>query len=124
MKVIDWLNKYGVIVVISLLVLVFLQTCGTRNNSKQTKVIAEKILVKLDSIDLNLNRSYIISSEELRLMNEIQKLQTIKQVLYDWNSVVRTVVRPDDRMNYYDTEIKKLENQLNQLRANKFLKDK
>lgn len=124
MKALDWFNKYGIIVIICLLALILMGTCSSNNNAKKALKVSEKIYTKLDSINISLKTAYIVSSEELRLMNEIQKLQTVKQVLYDWNSVVRTVVRPDDRMNYYDLEIKKLEDQLNQLRANKLLKDK
>ena len=124
MKALDWFNKYGIIVIICLLVLILMGTCSSNNNAKKALKVSEKVYTKLDSINISLKTAYIVSSEELRLMNEIQKLQTVKQVLYDWNSVVRTVVRPDDRMNYYDLEIKKLEDQLNQLRANKLLKDK
>jgi hypothetical protein len=124
MKVTDWLNKYGVIVIISLLVLVFLQTCGTRNNSRKTLKMTEKVYTKLDSINLSLNRSYIISKEEFEILLQINGLIISKRMLYDNNAIIRTIIRPDDQMNYYDTEIKKLEDQLNQLRANKFLKDK
>ena len=42
---------------------------------------------------------------------EIGGLKTSKRTLYDWNAVIRTTVRPDDRMNEYDQEIKKLEKQ-------------
>ena len=40
---------------------------------------------------------------------QIEGLRSSKRTLYDWNSVVRTTVRPDDRMNQYDQEIKELE---------------
>jgi hypothetical protein len=124
MKQIDWINKYGNIIIIGLLVLIFMQTCSTGIRTRKINKSTVSVAQKVDSTNINLDKSYIITKEELRLILEIQKLQTIKQMLYDWNSVVRTVVRPDDRMNYYDNEIKKLENQLEQLRANDLLKNK
>lgn len=42
---------------------------------------------------------------------QIEGLRSSKRTLYDWNAVVRSAVRPDDRMNEYDKEIKVLENQ-------------
>ena len=47
---------------------------------------------------------------------EIEGLRISKRTLYDWNSIVRTVVRTDDRMNSYDNEIKKLEKKLNEIK--------
>jgi hypothetical protein len=120
MKTLEWLHKYGIIVIITLLVLTLLQTCSTGVKVRKISKITEQ---KLDSININLSNSYIMTQEELRIRMDIQRLQTSKQILYDWNSIVRTVVRPDDRMNYYDNEISKLENQLDQLRANRLLKD-
>jgi hypothetical protein len=46
---------------------------------------------------------------EINRMIQIEGLKSSKRVLYDWNSVVRTAVRPDDRMNQYDKDIQLLE---------------
>jgi len=43
---------------------------------------------------------------------EIHGLETSKRMLYDNNVIVRTSVRPDDRMNEYDQQIKALEKKL------------
>jgi hypothetical protein len=42
-------------------------------------------------------------------MIEIEGLKASKRTLYDWNAVVRTAVRPDDRMNEYDAQIEKIQ---------------
>ena len=53
--------------------------------------------------------------EDFATMKEIEKalkiegLKISKRTLYDWNAIVRTVTRPDDRMNWYDIEIDKIE---------------
>ena len=88
-----------------------MQNCSQSNSiAKNTKQIARNT-IRIDSV-------YSITSEELSLMMEIQKLQTAKLILYDWNTVVRTVVRPDDRMNEYDNSIAKLNTELANVRRN------
>jgi hypothetical protein len=42
-------------------------------------------------------------------MIEIEGLRASKRTLYDWNAVVRTAVRPDDRMHEYDAQIEKIQ---------------
>lgn len=122
MEVIKWLQKYGTIITLVLVLFTFLMTCSNKGKISQIKTTVENTNTNQAEADSVSNDLYIISKEELRLIMDIQKYETAKQVLYDWNSVVRTVVRPDDRMNFYDGEIEKLEEQLNTLRANKILK--
>lgn len=87
----EFFSKNGLIIVSILLLLVLLQQCNISGNLKSTK----KEIVNLDS--------------SLRKEIKIDGLRTCKRVLFDQNSVVRTVKRPDDLMNEYDKEIKKLE---------------
>jgi hypothetical protein len=53
-----------------------------------------------------IDSTYLI---ELKKAVEVEGLKISKRTLYDWNSVVRTAVRPDDRMHEYDQQIDKLE---------------
>jgi hypothetical protein len=82
-----------------LLFFVFIKGCGTSSEvnrlTKELKVTNQKI----DSLSI-----------KMRTEIEIGGLKASKRTLYDWNAVVRTTVRPDDRMIQYDEEIKKLEN--------------
>lgn len=48
-------------------------------------------------------------TNELKRAVEIEGLRISKRTLYDWNAVVRTAVRPDDRMNEYDQQINALQ---------------
>ena len=50
-----------------------------------------------------------VYTSDLKKMIEIEGLKTSKRTLYDWNAVVRSAIRPDDRMNEYDAEIQKIE---------------
>jgi hypothetical protein len=50
-----------------------------------------------------------VYTSDLKKMIEIEGLKASKRTLYDWNAVVRTSVRPDDRMNEYDAQIEKIQ---------------
>ena len=63
----------------------------------------DKILKELKAVNLKIDS--ISTKKDL----EIEGLKISKRVLYDWNSVVRTQVRPDDKMNEYDREIEKIQ---------------
>jgi hypothetical protein len=104
-------------VIIFLLLVITLQHC--KQNSKLNANIdsTKSIAITVDSIKVLVDKTYIVN--EVELMLEINRLQTAKLILYDWNSVVRTAVRPDDRMNAYDVEIAKLSKELQRLKDNK-----
>lgn len=80
---------------------------GTCSSCSTTKKVAK------ESFD------QVYTKEEMDIVLEIQRIKTAKDVLYDWNTVVRTTVRPDDRMNEYDEKIENLEKQLKKLRVEK-----
>lgn len=97
MKIIEKIEKNSSLLILFLILIIFLKQCGvSREQNKITK--------RLDSLEKKI--SNVPTKKEL----EIQGIVICKRTLYDWNSVVRTSVRPDDRMNEYDQEIKKLEN--------------
>ena len=52
------------------------------------------------------------TAEEVNILLEIKGLETSKRMLYDQNAIVRTTIRPDDRMNEYDQKIKALREKL------------
>lgn len=118
-NVLMWLRDYGIILLVFFLLINAMQNCSQSRSidkvNKQTITNAYRI----DSISKLLSTGvYLLPKDELAMMLEIQRLQTAKLVLYDWNTVVRTVVRPDDRMNEYDLEIAKLMKDLAKLRQN------
>lgn len=85
------------IVVFLLLVLLFQQCNTSRKIGKVEK--QERVLnLRIDSV----------YTSDLQKMIEIEGLRASKRTLYDWNAVVRTAVRPDDRMNEYDAQIEKI----------------
>lgn len=93
-------NKMYIAAYSVLIMLMMLSMCG---NSRNRKTIS-KLQSQIDSMRVELRTHPTLQQLQ------IENLQTSKRTLYDWNSVVRTAVRPDDRMNEYDQEIKKLQN--------------
>lgn len=99
--------KSNFALLIACLLMMFLSTCNScSSKSEMTRVKKElvKTQEKLDSLNSN-----IFTKSELSIKLEIEGLKTSKRMLYDQNAIVRTTVRPDDRMNEYDTQIKELE---------------
>ena len=119
-KLLVWLREYGIILLVFFLMINAMQNCSqSRIIDRNTKLVNANVL-KIDSINKALAiGKYAVPKDEMVLLLEIQRLQTAKLVLYDWNTVVRTVVRPDDRMNEYDIQIAKATKDLEALRQNK-----
>jgi transposase len=65
----------------------------------------QKVDQKLDSFKKTID-SNTYSKQQLKIL----EYRISKNILYDWNAVVRTEIRPDDRMNYYDEKISELKN--------------
>jgi hypothetical protein len=86
--------------VLGLLLILMVQQCN--NSSKIAKVEKQEKIMnqRIDSV----------YTSDLKKMIEIEGLKASKRTLYDWNAVIRTTVRPDDRMNQYDSEIEKIQN--------------
>jgi hypothetical protein len=80
----------------ALAVLLLLNMCTTCSTGKRVMKLEKRI----DTLE-----NSVATKKDL----QIEGLRSSKRTLYDWNSVVRTTVRPDDRMNQYDQEIKELE---------------
>jgi hypothetical protein len=89
-------SKKAIIYAGVLVALLLLNMCTTCSTGKHVIKLEKKI----DSLEMS-----AVSKKDL----QIEGLRSSKRTLYDWNSVVRTTIRPDDRMNQYDQEIKELE---------------
>lgn len=85
--------------VLGLLLILFVQQC---NNSGKISKIEKQEKIMNQRIDS-------VYTSDLQKMIEIEGLRASKRTLYDWNAVVRSAVRPDDRMNQYDAEIQKIQ---------------
>lgn len=109
-----FIDKWGMMLLIVVSMMVFLNTCGTKSqnerNGRRIDVL-EKTIGKLDS-----TLATKISENEIEILLEITTLETARRVVYDNNKIVRTVARPDDVMNEYDAKTKELRKKLNALK--------
>jgi len=93
------LEKLFFLFTIALLLLFFMNTCSLMGLKTEIK----KLKVSNDSLKFKIEPYNNIKKEI-----QIEGLRISKRILYDQNSIIRTVIRPDDRMNEYDKEIEEL----------------
>lgn len=100
MKIIEKIKQNLWAVLLFLVAIVFLKQCSL--NREQNKISKEikSIKAQMDSV---------ATKKDILREIKIEGLKTSKRTLYDWNAVIRTTTRPDDRMNEYDKEIEILE---------------
>lgn len=84
---------------LGLLLVISFQQCVTSSRISKIEKQERALNKRIDSV----------YTSDLQKMIEIEGLRASKRTLYDWNAVVRTSVRPDDRMNEYDAQIEKIE---------------
>jgi hypothetical protein len=87
------IKEFSWAIVLFLALVATFQTCRTQKAVSSMKT-------KVDQVP---------TREEVQRQIQIEGLRTSKRMLYDNNAIIRTTIRPDDRMNEYDLEIKKLE---------------
>ena len=105
-KVSELLNKhfiYALWVFCALSLIVNIRSCGVQ---KEVRKVKQESIVLSNALDSLNDNTY--SKEELDIRMEIEGYEISKRMLYDQNAIVRTTVRPDDRMNEYDQKIEEL----------------
>lgn len=113
-KILDFLNKFGMLILVIMGILILLGTCGTKGNIERNgrridKL--EKVVLSTDSI-----MSLKISSERMDILLKINALEISREVVYTNNAIVRTAERPDDVINAYNNEIKELQEKLKNIK--------
>lgn len=105
------------IAIFVLLFISFFDGCNTKNHIKKTN---DNVTEMREEINITYNEldSIFYTKEEVDLIIEIQSYKISKRMLYDNNAIVRTKIRPDDRMIEYDKKIEQLEKKLKQIRRN------
>lgn len=102
-KITKLLNKYVMYAIYGVFFLVFINTCSTRSRNKENVRMRAEVDTLTTQIDVLRNSIY--TSDELDSRMKIHGYEISKRTLYDWNSIIRTTVRPDDKMNEYDNLI-------------------
>lgn len=93
----EFLKKWGILIITLLNVMIFFSTCGTKSK-------IEKVEKRLNTVIYNDS----IQNEINAVDREILLNETSREVVYNWNAIVRTTERPDDVMNKYNLKIKEL----------------
>ena len=109
-KVLDFLNKYGNVVLIFIGLLLILNTCGTKGNIERNGRRIDKLEKAVTTTDSIL--SLKISSAKMDILLKINALEIAREVVYTNNAIVRTSERPDDVINDYNNQIKELQEKL------------
>ena len=97
-KIMDFIEKYGLMI---LVLLVVLNTCSSGMSKKRSE---KRVSDQFDSLKTEIK----VLKQELQKEIKVEGLKASKRTLYDWNTVIRTTERPDDIMNRYDNEIQQL----------------
>lgn len=109
-KILDFLNKYGTLVLILLGLTIILNTCGTKGNIERTGRRIDKLEKTISITDSIL--SLKISSDKMEILLKVNALEIAREVVYTNNAIIRTTERPDDVINKYNTQIKELQEKL------------
>jgi len=104
----DTFTLKNICIALSIMFLFMLiQTCNI--NSKIKRVKRQNDTLKTLVIDLKKEIKVIenktIEKSYLDYVLEINRLETMRDMLYDQNTIVRGIYRPDDRMRYYQIKI-------------------
>lgn len=114
------MNRFGLYAIYTILALTCINSCNSCQNTMSVSENTEKI----ESLDSTLNKTNetVVDKPTIEkvekaiiLQMEIEGLRTSKRTLYDENAIIRTTIRPDDKMNEYDELIAKKEEELKAL---------
>lgn len=110
MNILDKLNRFVVIAIYLLLILTGINSCQSCSHQKENI----KLRKEVDSLNTAVKalKDNTYGKQELDTRMTIEGYEISKRMLYDQNAIVRTTVRPDDRMNEYDQKIKELQEKL------------
>ena len=108
--ILDNLNKFVMFAIYLLLIVTVINGCNGCSSQKENV----KLRKEVDSLNISVQtlKSQSYDKAELDIRMEIEGYEISKRMLYDQNAIVRTTVRPDDRMNEYDKKIKSLQEKL------------
>lgn len=106
-KIKKFLNEYGILITILILFVVLIDTCGLKTSIYKTNKRLDEYNSSIKTIDSTINTK--ISTVDLKKYLTRFGYEISKNILYDNNAIVRQITRPDDRMKWYDDEIKKLD---------------
>lgn len=108
------ISVFGILLVV---VLSFFDGCSKNSKIKNTSSQNTEIMTDISDLTSYIDSTFY-SKKEMDIIIEIQSYKISKRMLYDNNAIVRTKIRPDDRMVQYDEKIESLTKKLKQIRRN------
>ena len=105
-KIEELSNKYVVYVLYLMLFFFIIGNIRSCNTNKEVVKLRKEVSLLNNEIDSLSSKIY--TKNELNIRMNIEGYEISKRMLYDQNAIVRTVIRPDDRMIEYDAKIKEL----------------
>lgn len=108
------MNKYVMLAIYALAIMSMVNGCNSCSTSKEvSKMRKEMDTLQAGMSDLkNQVKTQYYTKEQADTRMSIEGYEISKRMLYDQNAIVRTVMRPDDRMAEYDQKIKELRDKL------------
>jgi hypothetical protein len=105
----EFINKWGLVIITFFCVMIFFSTCGTKSK-------IDKLEKRVNNLENTINYNDSINKEMSNIDREILLYETSREVVYNWNAIVRTTERPDDVMNKYNSKITELQKQKEKLK--------
>jgi hypothetical protein len=99
------MEKKLMYVLIGLLIIIEFQVLTLMCSNSTIKRKVFNIENKIETNNTT-TKNYILKTTD-SLLN-LNRYIILRDMLYDQNAIVRTVMRPDDRINYYNKEIEKI----------------
>lgn len=112
---IEFIETKWKIITITMFVIVSINQCSIKRNINNAYKEIYSTNEYISEIELNSYDSHEACMTYMQIIYRIHMYEFLKLQLDDNNKIVRTVVRPDDKIREYDDEIKKLKEKLDEM---------
>lgn len=106
----DKLNKYVMYAIYIIAIMSLVHGCNSCSTSKEIAKLRKEVDTLENTVSVLKAQTY--TKEQIDVRFAIEGYEVSKRMLYDQNAIVRTVMRPDDRMAEYDENIAELKKKL------------
>lgn len=111
-NILENLNRFVMFAIYLLLIVTCINGCNGCSARKENLKLRKEVDSLSTTVKSLQDQTYLKKDLDIRMA--IEGYEISKRMLYDQNAIVRTTVRPDDRMNEYDQKIKELQEKLHQ----------
>jgi len=108
--IIEFFNKYGMLIITFFVFLIFINTCGTKTINEKNGKRIDKVERSIQQIDSTMSTK--ISGRRLEKLLKKNLLLTAKEILYSNNTIILTKARPEPLMMQYDKQAQEIDEEL------------